>query len=427
MSPGRTEALYVSQQQPPKKSGSRDINDLKARLGLKKGTSPQPVGTKTAGMPAVVPPPGLAVPPPPGAVPPQPAGPPAPVVPNAAEDPFGAMNAMAQMGAAQRAPEIVIVNDGKPVESVSASARGATIAKYAAIALIPFILGVAIRGVSKDANFYNAGIRDSKFILKDVKAVKKSLVQLAESVNKAKDNQGKEVTNALTAFDKVELKDAIIFKAKQNNLNPELASKILQFYASVAQLKQMINDHIKTAKFDDQGLNAARDGIEKMKLPANSGFEQAVGVRYAVLVSNPTPEEGAAGGGFGAKLVELGPPICAGDTKPASSGTCADGNVETLTYRASASGFWVRGDFAIPGQGLDPGAAIPNKKLLIISPTAVFDSLVQTAGGSAALAHYAKRVDAIRKKLQEVIEAGNDLEGVLGPKANESEKFTFFM
>lgn len=57
----------------------------------------------------------------------------------------------------------------------------------------------------------------------------------------------------------------------------------------------------------------------------------------------------------------------------------------------------------------------------------MFDSLVQTAGGSAALAHYAKRVDAIRKKLQEVIEAGNDLEGVLGPKANESEKFTFFM
>lgn len=410
-------------QQPPKKSGSRDINDLKARLGLKKGTSPQPVGSKTAGMPAVVPPPGLAVPPPPGAVAPQ-AGPPQPVVPNAAEDPFGAMNAMAQIGAAQRAPEIVIVNDGKPVESVSASARGATIAKYAAIALIPFILGVAIRGVSKDANFYNAGIRDSKFILKDVKAVKKSLVQLSEAVNKAKDNQGPQVTSALTAFDKIELKDAIIFKAKQNNLNPDLASKILQFYASVAQLKQMINDHIKTAKFDDQGLNAARDGIEKMKLPPNSGFEKAVGVRYAVLVSNPTPAEGTD---FGAKIVELGPPICAGDTKPATSGTCPDGNVETLTYRASASGFWVRGDFAIPGQGLEPGAAIPAKKLLIISPSAVFDSLVQTAAGSAALAHYAKRVDAIRKKLQEVIEAGNDLEGVLGPKANESEKFTFFM
>jgi hypothetical protein len=39
-------------QQPPKKPASRDINDLKARLGIKKGTSPQtPVGSKTAGMP----------------------------------------------------------------------------------------------------------------------------------------------------------------------------------------------------------------------------------------------------------------------------------------------------------------------------------------------------------------------------------------
>ena len=58
-------------QQPPKKSGSRDINDLKARLGLKKGTAPAPVvggaapppptGRPTAG-PAVVAPPGLTRP-----------------------------------------------------------------------------------------------------------------------------------------------------------------------------------------------------------------------------------------------------------------------------------------------------------------------------------------------------------------------------
>ena len=72
--------------------------------GLKKGapTSAKPNGSPSGG---VVPPPGLAVPPPPGAGPP---------VPNAADDPFGAMNAMAAHGAAQRAPEIVIVHDGKP-------------------------------------------------------------------------------------------------------------------------------------------------------------------------------------------------------------------------------------------------------------------------------------------------------------------------
>ena len=109
----------------PKRGGSRDISELKQRLGLKKATTP--TAGATAGRPSgppvggVVPPPGLAPPPPPQ-----------PVIPNAAEDPFAAMNAMAAVGTVQRAPEIVIVNDGKPVENVGASSHGGAIAKLAA-------------------------------------------------------------------------------------------------------------------------------------------------------------------------------------------------------------------------------------------------------------------------------------------------------
>ena len=104
-----------------KRTGSRDISELKARLGLKKGaaagdrTSRERNGGQTGG---VVAPPGLNLPPPPGAAAPQ------PVIPNAADDPFGAMNAMAAVGTVQRAPEIVIVNDGKPVENVGSSVDG---------------------------------------------------------------------------------------------------------------------------------------------------------------------------------------------------------------------------------------------------------------------------------------------------------------
>jgi hypothetical protein len=413
-------------QPPPKKSGSRDINDLKARLGLKKGTSPAPVGSKTAGMPAVVPPPGLAVPPPPGVA--GPYSPPPPPAPNAADDPFGAMNHMAQMGAQQRAPEIVIINDGKPVESVSAGTRGATIAKYAAIALVPFVIGIAIRGVSKDANFYNAGIRDSKFILADVKSVKKSLVSLNNAISAAKDNQGKDVTVAMRVVDKVELKDALVFKAKQNNLNPDLSSKILQFYAAVHELKAMIADHMKAASADDVILGAARAATEKLTLPNNSAFEKGVHVRYGVLIWNPTDEEASTdNGGFGARLVEIGPPYCQGETKYATSGTCPDGAVDTLAYRTGTSGPWQRGDFAIPGESLAAGAPVPSKKLLVISPTPVFEALALTPQGSASVVLYAKRVAAIREKLKETIEAGNALEGSLTPKANESPRFTFFM
>lgn len=419
-------------QQPPKKSGSRDINDLKARLGLKKGTAPAPVvggaappppGRATAAQPAVVPPPGLAVPPPPGA---GPAAPPAPVVPNAADDPFGAMNAMAQMGAAQRAPEVIVIDHGKPVESVSAGTRAATIGKYAAIALIPFILGIAIRGISKDAAFYNAGIQDAKFIRKDVNGVKKTLAGISQKVDASK-GSGKAATDALRELEKLEPKDAIVFKAKQNNLNPELSAKILEFYAMVAQLRLMVDDHLKSAKADDAALGTAREATEKMTLPPNSTFEKGVRVRYGVLVWNPTEEEAAKDSTpFGARIVEIGPPYCEGG-KLASGGTCPEGAVETLAYRTSPTGQWQKGDFAIPGQNIEGGAAIPPKKLLIISPTGIFDGLVQTNPGTAAEQLYNKRIDAIRKKLAETVEAGNALEAKLGPKANESPHFTFFM
>ena len=418
-------------QQPPKKSGSRDINDLKARLGLKKGTAPSPVvgGTAppptprpTSAGPAVMPPPGLAVPPPPGA-----AGPQQPIIPNAADDPFGAMNAMAQIGSAQRAPEIIIVNDGKPVESVSAGSRAATIAKYAAIAIIPFVLGIAIRGISKDAAFYNAGIQDSKFIRKDVNTVKKALVAINEKVTAAK-GVGKESTAAMRELEKLEPKDAIVFRAKQNNLNPELSAKILEFYAMVAQLRLMIDEHTRSAKADEGALGVAREATEKMTLPPNSGFEKAVRIRYGVLVWNPTEEDLLKDSTpFGARLVELGPPYCGGKLMSVS-GACPEGvEVETLAYRVAPGGQWQKGDFAIPGQNLEQGAAVPSKKLLVISPTGVFDGLVQTNPGTAAEHLYNKRVEGIRKKLTETIEAANALEAKLGPKANESPHFTFFM
>ena len=90
-----------------KKTGSRDISELKQRLGLKKGAAAAPTGQTpraNGGSGGVVPPPGLNLPPPPGLA--QPAAPPQPMIPNAADDPFGAMNAMAAHGTTQRAPDL---------------------------------------------------------------------------------------------------------------------------------------------------------------------------------------------------------------------------------------------------------------------------------------------------------------------------------
>lgn len=426
-------------QQPPKKSGSRDINELKARLGLKKGapapgaTAGKPNGSPSAG---VVPPPGLAVPPPPGASPP---------VPNAADDPFGAMNAMAAQGAAQRAPEIVIVHDGKPVESVSAGTQAATIGKYLAIALVPFVLGIAIRGISKDAAAYNEGITGAKILLNDVKNVKKQLAatkaKLESDEIKKTDRTGKEVTAAITALspDKWEVKVGDVLKYKQN-VGGDLSFSVMSFYGDVASLQAMIKDHVKGAKADDAALNAARANSEKGFLPQNETIQKQIRYRFGVLVWNPSEEEmkTAEPAPFGARLVELGPPYCA-DGKRADSGACTEQNpVDTLSFRTGPGQPWQRADFAIPGANISPGDAAPHKKVLIMSPTDTFLGLVSDCagggegcqkyvGGSAADTLYKKRVGNIVEKIDELIESANDLERKLAPKANEGKRFTFFL
>src|SRR6185503_716412 len=126
-----------------KRTGNRDISDLKQRLGLKK-SAPAATGHTRGTSGGIAPPPGLMPPPPPAQ----------PVIPNAADDPFAAMNAMAAVGTVQRAPEIVIVNDGRPVENVGSSSFGATLLKIALPAVAMLGVGVGVGRASKDANFY---------------------------------------------------------------------------------------------------------------------------------------------------------------------------------------------------------------------------------------------------------------------------------
>lgn len=411
-------------QQPPKKTGSRDISALKERLRPKSPSTGAPP-SRPAGPPGggVMPPPGLSVPPPPG-VATQPAAPP---MPDASTDPFGAMNAMAQAGTYQRAPEIVIVNDGKPVESVSTGSKAATIGKYAAIAIVPFVVGIAIRGISKDAAAYNSGISGAKLILGDVKGVKKNLAALQEKIGEAgkKDNTGREVTSALGAFDKLEVKDELQFKRIHTTMGSDLAGRVHSFYAATNELKQMVADHLKWAKNDDAALGKALEATKALIVPnvATGGL----GLRYGVMIWNPTAEDSRTDTAPpGARVVELGPPYCGADDKPTTSGTCpADKPPSTLAIRYAPGGNWVKGDFAAIGDGA--GAAIASKKVLTISPNPIFEAMALTPAGAAAELAYRKRLDNIREKLSETIDLGNQLEGKLTPKANEGKHFTFFM
>jgi hypothetical protein len=422
-----------------KKTGSRDISELKQRLGLKKGAAAAPTGPapRTNGGGGVVAPPGLNLPPPPGLAP---AHPPQPVIPNAADDPFGAMNAMAAVGTVQRAPEIVIVNDGKPVEHVGASSSGASIARLAIPAGLALIVGLAIGKIGTSASSYNDGLKGARAILGDkqtpstVANLKKQLSDLDTWLDEAKTKKNfrpdatldKEL-EALAA--KLEVKTDLVFRAKENSLDAETAGQIMSFYAGINELKSMVDNHVKSAKSDDLAFANAAKKNDAATVKDDENAALSGQLRYGVLMQAPTDTDKVD---FGAKLVELGPPYC-GD-KLSTSGKCGEGEAPSaFAYRSEPGATWTKGD--IVASGAD---SVPTKKLVMLLPGGVRDSLVKGAEGVASETLYTKRLRAIYdfvhgkpgqdgKPVGGLLETGNKLEQRLQMEAGKSNRFSFFM
>jgi len=403
----------------PKRGGSRDISELKQRLGLKKGGAPAAGNGATGG---VVPPPGLNLPP---------AAPPQPVIPNAADDPFAAMNAMAAVGTVQRAPEIVIVNDGKPVENVGASGRGATIARIVVPAVVALGIGVAIGQIAKGANVYNAGLKDARFILGDdkapstVKNVKKTLSELDGVLDEMKTANN---YHPDTAADKklaelaarLDLKTGTVFRTA-SAVDPELSQLIMSFYAGAAEVKDMLDTHVKAAKSDDLALAAGKAAASAavVKDTANNVLAGVSAVRYGALIQAPTDTDKVD---FGVKLVELGPPYCGGPN-PVTTGKC-DNNEQpsAYAYRTEPGAVWTKGD--LQAQGSD---SVPSKKIVLLLPSGTRDALIKGSEAGASEVFYVKRLKTLTERTKKLIEEANKLEQRLQVESNKGSRFSFFM
>jgi hypothetical protein len=417
-----------------KKPGSRDISDLKARLGLKKAgaAAPAAAAPRANGAPgALPPPPGLAVPPPP-----QPSG---PVIPNAADDPFAAMNAMAAVGTVQRAPEIVIVNDGKPVENVGAAGKGAAIAKIVAPAVIALIIGAAIGKIGQGASSYNDGLKGARAILGDRNApstvanLKKTLADLDNLLDEAKTKNGFRPNLDVDAelkkiAQRLEVKSELVFRAKQSSLDAEASGQILSFYAGVIELKEMIDQHNRAATGDGILLKKAKDAGDAANLKEGEAGPLAGSLRYAVLIQSPGENER---GEFGAKIVEIAGVYCGGG-QPV--GRCPEGDYPSgFAYRNDPGSTPIKGDLVM--QGSD---TVPTKKIVPLLQNGIRDSLIKGGEPTVSEFYYTRRLRAIYDKVHGkagqdgkasggLLDAGNKLETRLTTEAGKSPRFSFFM
>jgi hypothetical protein len=373
------------------------------------------------------------LPPPPGI-----AQPPAPPQINAEHDPFGAMNQMAQHHIPQRAPEIVIVNDGKPVENVGAESNFASIARLAVPAAIALIVGIAVGKIGTSNSNYNGGLKASKFILGDkgsvgsVTALKKTLSDLDTALDEAKTKHSfkpdKAVDDKLRALVKqLEFKPDAFFKA-ENAINQELWDQIVTFYAGVTEIKDMIDQHNKAAVGDDIALKKGKDAADAANLPADGALGGAL--KFAVVASAPTDTE--RGADFGAKIVEIAGVYCGTNNTPVPK--CPEGeSPSAIAYRTDPGAIPQKGDLASPGTD-----QIPTKKLLTIIPNGISKSLVVGTEPGVSEYYYTRRLralyDRIHGKIGQdgkpsggLLDDGNKLETSLQVEANKSSKFSFFM
>ncbi len=398
-----------------KRPGARDISDLKARLGLKKGKK-KPKG----GIPG----PSAALPAPPGAEPP---------APTASTDPFGAMNVAAAQRAAQaaaRGPEIIVVEKGEAVESVDNKSKALHYLKVAGAIIVPVVVGIAIGQISSSAKTYNRTIVDAGRIHEDVKIVRKSMVPLQyaflEGRKKGFSPEDMELAESLAAVQLAEPNTTIVYKSWLYELDTTLVGDVLSFYTQSAQLALDLQTHITLTKNDRKALLGP--AVAQMKAAKPKETENGVvytPYRFGAYIVIPSQQDLADPNSkkrFGVHVVEISDPICQ-DDKPSATGECK-GPIKGFRYRPAATGKWgLKGLFqATPGAET---AAVD--KLIPIQTTGVFDALVKDNQPSVAEVYYRRRVEALTNKTDELIDLATFIEGKLKAKSAENHKFTFFL
>jgi hypothetical protein len=407
-----TAAMEARVSQSSKRPGAKDISDLKARLGLKKSG---PAAGKAGG----VAPPGAraggVIPAPPGAQPPR------PHIPDAKEDPFGAMNALAAHGATVSRPaEIVIVQDDASVERVQKKAR-ARLFILGGVMIIPLIVGIAVGRIASGATAYNRVIDDAGKIREDVKKQREGLIRIQQVLVGAKERgRGKlpagdpKLTAELAALPALNPNIDLVFSSYMYDLKPELVAATLTFYVNVLELNDLIKSHVKLSKDADRALKKGQENITK--------FLQSAGqFGYGGLIETPSEDEQKSGAPPKVKIVQLGAPVCEGDKAPSEQG-CGSKKITGFRYRPDESSVWgVKKAATAEGSGITTDALVAldfNKALL---------QLVQGGEATVAESNYTTRIGKIEEKLNQLIESEKGISSRLNNKAEEKPKFTFFM
>ena len=363
----------MDQNRKPGVPPSKDISDLKARLGLKR-----PDGAGAPGAPA--PGPGGPARPASGGFPQQAGRAPVPGPQAARPAPQAAPPAAANPYSGMKAPkggfEIRSADDGIPAANVRSGRSTAVLITAVVVGAGAFVLGGWAGGISMARNNFNTANSAARQVKTEIEGMQKTLGQIGAVIadsNKRLTADKKDVLTydpqMVANFEKIKLdprpNTAKIFRVDYFRLPDADVDKLFNYYYDTIALYGEVERHIKKTKADAASLAAY---TEKSAGQTNKN--------YGVVFDN------SQGKLVVANLVEVGEQVCKNGGKD-----CGAADLKGFKVRSNTGAPWVDRNSTAK---LDVGNVVPMK------PTPFMDAVMTGSPDQVRQESYKQRVANIR-------------------------------
>jgi len=347
----------VDQNRKPGVPPTKDISDLKARLGLKRpdGAAPAPGGPAGPGRPAS------------GAFPQQPGRAPAPApvpspqagrptAPAPAQAPAG-HNPYAKMKAPTGGFDLRSADDGMPAANVRSSKGKAVLFASVLVGAGAFVLGGWAGVISVGRSNYNTANSAARSVKAEIEGMAKTLDQIGGVLNASRVRLAKDKKDPLSYdpqliadLERVKLdprpNTAKIFRVDYFRLPDADVDKLFNYYYDSIAVYGEVERHIKRSKADAESLAAYA------QKQAAAGAEKHYGIVFdnsqgKLIVSN---------------LVEIGDPVCKNGGKDCPA--------------ADMTGFKVRSNTGAPWVDRKSGAKLDLGNVVPMKPTPFMDAVM---------------------------------------------------
>jgi hypothetical protein len=395
----------VDQTRKPGVPPTKDISDLKARLGLKPGNAPGAGPQPGGGPPA----PGRSIP----GFPPQPgrsnaqaaaaAPAAATAAPNAA--PPAGMNPYANMRAPAGGFDLRGIDDGAPIQNVRSGRGKAIVFTSIVVGAAAFALGGGLGIASVGRANMNTANHAAKAVKNELDNMEKTLSQIGRAVAISQQRMAAAKKDPLSYDPQLtaDLKSikldprpttATIFRVDFFRLPDADVDKLFNYYYDTIALYNEVERHVRRTENDAESLKSYAE-----KTAANGNRN------YGVVFDN-------AGKIVVGNLVEVGEQVCKNGGKD-----CGADQLVGFKIRSGSGAPWVDRK---TGSKLDPNILVPMK------PTPFMDAVMTGSPDQVRQESYKQRLANIRTLVSQLTMNQRELIDGISKDASRPDIFTVF-